>query len=184
MRAEWLRVTGNAKYVHLTPIYALSKSGKKLYNKVNKKAIRELVKYTTKCADFSKSPERVDEFLTAFKNHRRVQGFGSFQGVEKEEREPGCDDDAVIPGCACGKCAASSWKWEAGIVHISETRLMPDGTRQLAFDYVSEMAGSIEESPPGFSLERQAVERDYQERLEFSGAMPEVLESLPQLFAA
>jgi hypothetical protein len=184
VRREWERITGNAKVVHLERVFGVSKNGKKLHRKLNERGLRELVKYATKCADFSDAPARVDEFLKAFTHLRRVQSFGSFYGaVEEAEREPGCDEEKLV-GCSCGKCTARDFRIEFGLVHVSDTRAMPDGSRQLKFDYVRELAEAQDESPPPWELEREAVEAEYQQRLEFSGVMPEVSEPAASLFAA
>ncbi len=184
VRAAWDEITGGAKVVHLERVFGVSRRGEKVYRKLNKQAIRELVKYATKSADFSDSPERVDEFLRAFRNVRRVQSFGSFYGVEEAvEREPG-DDKVKLVGCACGKCTGRDFVIEHGLVHVSETVLLPDGTRQLRFDFAVELRESRDESPPELVLEAESVERDLQQRIGFSGVLPEVSDSAPRLFAA
>ncbi len=130
----WFQITGRffdepSNWIHLTPIYSINKKGRKV-RKINHAAIRELVKYSTKAADFSDQPARVMEFYRAFKNVRRVQMFGNFLGAMKEiERDEENEKQALI-GCACGKCRWCDVK-PAGVVHISQTILMFDGTRQL-----------------------------------------------------
>ena len=184
LRAEWFRITGNAKVVHLDPVYSVSRTGRKLYHKVSKKAIRELVKYTTKCADFSRSPERVDEFLTAFENVRRVQTFGSFHGVDEDpENEPGSYEPGLI-GCKCGKCTSKDGEISAVPVHVSDTVLMADGTRQLKFAFADDWTSWPTVSPPAFKLESLSPVRSEQMRISFNGALPVVSEELPSLFAA
>ncbi len=127
VRAEWQRITG-AKVVHLEPMYGVDGNGKKR-RKVNMRAIRELVKYATKAASFAHSPERVGEFLEAFHGVRRIQSFGSFLGVEKEHEGSVYENSGQV-GCFCGQC-----HWcnavPAGLVHLRDTVLMQDGTRQL-----------------------------------------------------
>jgi hypothetical protein len=184
LKREWFRITGNSKNLHLEPVYGRSKRGKKTYRRVNLAALKELVKYVTKAASFSDSPERVCEFLRAFRDVRRVQCFGSFFGALKdEEREPG-DDGPELP-CSCGKSHYhNAFTWSSRPVHISETKAMPDGTRQLKWDFWVDPRDCIAESPPEFQLMRQEVERVKQHRLGFSGALPEVSEKYPSLFAA
>lgn len=181
LKAEWLRVTGDAKYLHLTPVYGVSKSGKKLYRRVNQRSLKELVKYVTKSADFSDQPERVVEFYEAFQNVRRVQAFGSFVGALKEaEREPGDEQGALK--CSCGNTHLhSEFCWQRELIHITQTVELPDGTRQLAFDFAKEMRTSVPESPP-WELTPQPVSTHEQRRIEFSGAMPEESEPFPSLF--
>jgi hypothetical protein len=184
LKAEWFRVTGTARNLHLQPLYRRSRRGKKIYRGVNRKAIKELVKYVTKAVDFAASPERVASFLHAFKHVRRYQCFGSFQGaLKKEGREPG--EDGKELKCSCGNYHYhSQFAWSRRPVHISETIVGPNGERQLKWDFWAEMAGSVEESPPNFELVRQEVERYKQFRIGFSGALPSVSEELPSLFAA
>lgn len=184
VRAVWERITGGAKVVHLERVFGVSKRGARLHRRLNERGIRELVKYATKCADFSDSPERVNEFLRAFRNVRRVQSFGSFYGVEDAaEREPG-DDKVQLVGCACGTCTPRDFVVEHGLVHVSETVLLSDGTRQLKFDWAVELRESRDESPPELVLEAESVDRDLKQRIGFSGVLPEVSDSAPQLFAA
>jgi hypothetical protein len=184
VRATWEKITGNAKVVHLERAFGVSKNGKKLHRKLNERGLRELVKYATKCADFSDAPARVDEFLRAFTHLRRVQSFGSFYGaVEAAEREPGCDEEKLV-GCSCGKCTARDFRIEFGLVHVSDTRVRPDGSRELKFDYARELVESQDESPPPWELEHEEVEAEWQSRLEFSGVMPELSAPAASLFAA
>ncbi len=184
LKAEWLRITGDAEYLNFIPVYGRSKRGRKIYRRVNLKALKELVKYVTKAAPFADSPERVDEFLTAFEHVRRVQGFGSFLGVERDEEHDAGDEHGMLK-CTCGGVHAhGDFTWGHQLVHISETVLMADGSRQLKFDFAVELRESRDESPPELVLEAQSVERDWQQRIEFSGVLPEVSDSAPRLFAA
>jgi hypothetical protein len=184
LKAEWLRITGDAKYLNLIPVYGRSKRGKKTYRRVNRTALKELVKYVTKAADFADSPERVCEFLRAFRDVRRVQGFGSFHGALKEPREPG-GDDARMVSCSCGEShLRSEFDWNHPLVPITKTVEMPDGSRQLAFDFAPDANAWVWESPPEFQLMRQEVERVKQGRLRFNGGLPERSVEQPSLFAA
>lgn len=185
VRARWEQITEGAKVVHLARVYGVTKEGKKLRRKLNMRGIRELVKYATKCADFADSPERVDEFLKAFKGVRRVQSFGSFFGVEKDaKREPG-EDDCRLVGCICGKCTASDFRNEPGLVHISETILLPDGRRQLRFDFVQELRYAEEHPPPGedLVLEPDVLVEGEQLDMSFSGGLSVGVPALPSLFS-
>lgn len=184
LKAEWLRITGDAYVLKLVPVYGRTKRGKKLFRTVNRAGLKEVVKYVTKAASFSRSPERVSEFLRAFKHVRRVQTFGSFHGVLKDaEREPG--EDGKELQCSCGKTHYhDQFDWCPRPVHISETIVGPNGERQLKWDFWSEIVGSVEESPPAFQLMRQEVEKYKQHRLSFAGVLPEVSEEYPSLFTA
>ncbi len=184
LKAEWLRVTGDAQYLHLIPVYGRSKRGEKIYRRVNLKALKELVKYVTKAAPFAESPELVDEFLTAFQHVRRVQGFGSFLGVDRDEEQDAGDEHGMLK-CTCGGVhGRGDFTWSHQLVHVSETILMADGSRQLKFDFAVELRESRDESPPDLVLEAESVELDLQQRIGFSGVLPEVSDSAPRLFAA
>lgn len=178
LKAEWLRVTGDAKYLNLTPVYGVSKSGKKLHRRVNRRSLKELVKYVTKSADFSEQPDRVVEFFEAFRNVRRVQAFGSFVGALKEaEREPG--DERGLLQCSCGgRHLHSEFYWQKTLVHISDTVELSDGTRQLKFDFAKEIRESVSDESPPWELVPEYVTPHSQRRIEFAGAQP--VESVPQ----
>lgn len=133
LKGEWLRITGDSHVMHLEKMYGVDKKGHKK-RKVNMKAVRELVKYTTKAASFADYPELVDSFLTAFENVRRMQSFGSFLGVaeEAEKETDGTAEKFELVGCVCGMCT-----WKMGIhvpelVHLSQTMLQSNGiSREL-----------------------------------------------------
>jgi hypothetical protein len=184
LKAAWLAVTGDGRNVHIERVYGRSKRGKKTYRRVNLKALKELVKYVTKAVLFADSPARVGEFVQAFRDVRRVQAFGSFFGVLKNpEREVG--EDGPELACSCGSSHYhNNFTWSKRPVHISETKALPDGTRQLKWDFWVDPRDTVEDSPPAFELMRQEVERCKQHRLSFSGPLPEVSEALPSLFAA
>jgi len=160
----WLRVTGvyfdePSHVIHLVPIYSVTKKGRKV-RKFNHSAVRELVKYSTKAADFSDQPARVMEFYRAFRNVRRVQMFGSFLGAQKEVEREEKDEKQELVGCACGLCRWCDAK-PAGYFHISQTVLAFDGTRQLRLfdsgadppiEVVSERNGRETENGTGITL--------------------------------
>jgi len=87
----------------------------------------ELVKYVAKAASFSHTPALVGEYLDAFENVRQLESWGSFRG-DKKKYSP----EPVVAKrfCKCGNCGVGDWRY-AGVVHVSETRLLPDGTRVL-----------------------------------------------------
>ncbi len=184
IKAEWLRITGDAKVLRLDAIYGRTKRGKKMRNTVNRAGLKEVVKYVTKAAAFSRSPERVCEFLRAFKGLRRIQTFGAFHGARKDvDREPG--DDGIELKCSCGKTHYhDQFQWSGRPVHISETETLPDGTRQLKWDFWQTVCGSVEESPPDLVLVPPVVDRFVQETIEFSGDLLSVWDKAPSLFAA
>jgi len=165
VKAAWKALTG-AEYIHLDSLYGMTKDGKRK-RKINLRGLREVVKYVTKSAAFAASPSLVDEFLTAFKNVRRIQAFGSFFGAveesEKSEEEKEKPDDLLQ--CVCGAFhRRSELKFGFGAVHESETVLLADGRRQMQFDYGG-LIGSVSESPPGvpvLELEIQDVSIEIQ----------------------
>jgi hypothetical protein len=136
LKGNWRRITNGSHVIRLERMYGIDKKGVKR-RKLNRSALRELVKYATKSASFGHVPELVDTFLTAFENVRRMQSFGSFLGVQKEAEEeaekvfdPTAEKFALV-GCKCGMCT-----WFVGVrcrelVHISQTVLALDGSRQL-----------------------------------------------------
>lgn len=131
LKAEWKRFTGSW-VIRLDAMFGVSSKGKK-QRRINRAALKELVKYATKAASFAQEPARVAEFLDAFKNVRRMQSFGSFKGVVAQAKE---ESDATPKnwepcGCKCGLCTWGMVEWEREPVHISQTVLFPDGSRQL-----------------------------------------------------
>lgn len=129
LRVLWRRLTGS-HVLNLQPLYGRNKKGRKT-RRINRRALRELVKYATKAADFARKPDRVVEFLQAFTNVRRVQTFGSF--FAKSDPDPNTAEEHApedLVGCPCGKC-----RWKDGVpgalFRDTETILRADGVRQL-----------------------------------------------------
>jgi hypothetical protein len=172
LKAEWFRITEGARNLRLTRVFAITKSGRTLYGKVNHRSLKELCKYVTKAVSFAWSPALVDEFLNAFKNVRRVQAFGSFFGALKDaEREPGEECDELK--CSCGGThARKEFRATRTIVHIRDTMRRADGFVQMRFEFAAEMRESVPESPPPWYLTPEEVWRDAQTRIEFAGPMP------------
>jgi len=145
LRVLWQRISGGC-FLHLQPVYSRAKNGRKT-RRIDLRALRELVKYATKAADFSTSPEHVAEFFRAFKSVRRVQTFGTFLGKcdaqdSAEDDEKNKSDELV--GCKCGQCR---WKdgFPSGLFRERETFLNAQGVRQLRlFEFD---VGSPEKSP-------------------------------------
>ncbi len=114
MRRAWYRITRGSHVLNLRA--------------VNRKAVKELVKYQAKVADFVFSPELVDEYLTAFRNVRRVQSFGSFLGVKQETLAEVQAQEREHFQCKCGQHGKLLFD---RTVALCETEVLPDGTRQL-----------------------------------------------------
>ena len=130
LKGSWKRITGS-HVIRLERMYGVDSRGCRR-RRINRSALKELVKYATKAAPFATEPERVEEFLTAFENVRRMQSFGSFKG-EVSRAEKDADETPKrfeLAGCKCGMCT-----WGMGQigpkVHITQTVLVFDGTRQL-----------------------------------------------------
>jgi hypothetical protein len=115
-------------------MYGKNKKGEKT-RKINRRGLKEVVKYATKAASFASKPDRVEEFLLAFENVHRMQAFGSFKETFKQadkEAKDGENPKAWEPcGCNCGMCKWADVEWKRNLLHISQTVLALDGTRQL-----------------------------------------------------
>lgn len=115
LRRDWLAATNGAgAVVHMRA--------------VNRRAVRELVKYQAKAVTLLHHPALVDEYLRTFHHVRRLQCFGTFLGADVAEPEK--------PGfkCACGLCRRGDWSY-LGEVPDAETICAPGGERQMRFDY-------------------------------------------------
>src|SRR5260370_1478345 len=169
LKRSWRRITSGSHVIRLERMYGTSRTDKRGHGKrrINRSALRELIKYATKSASFGHVPELVDTFLTAFENVRRMQSFGSFLGIQKEAdaevekiSDPTADKFALV-GCKCGMCT-----WMVGVrcrelVHISQTVLAFDGTRQLKlFDSGSDPPAEkiVEREPTGDFIAARAME--------------------------
>lgn len=182
LRADWLRITGNAKYLHLQRLYRVSRRGTKIFGKADRKTLRELVKYVSKAVDFAGEPALVNELVTAFEGVRRIQAFGSFLGVLKdEEREPGDETESFV----CRHCNGTHlWRdcKNEGVASADEVEQLPDGTWQLRFDFVKECRESVPDESPPWGLLPQYIPNFEQKRIEFSGRVLEKSEPQPTLF--
>lgn len=140
VKALWREITGDSYYIHIERMYGVTKNGRKT-RRINERAIKELVKYSTKAADFCEQPQRVGEFLDAFKNVRRLQSFGCFHAANKaadeseRESEPQ-KHEKLLAGCVCGGCTWGQLYLFAK-VHIADTVLLNDGTRVLSPEYLA-----------------------------------------------
>lgn len=142
VRVLWRRLTGS-HVINLQTVYGIDKKGRKT-RRINGRALRELVKYASKAADFSRSPARVVEFYRAFTGVRRLQTFGSFFNRPSEAKEPDEDGRAnseELVGCKCGQCR---WKdaAPAGLFRTRDTFIDANGNRQLR------LFESFDTSPP------------------------------------
>lgn len=182
LKEAWFKSCEGARNLHLERVFSKGKRGQKIYGRVDRKCLNELVKYVTKAVSFAWSPDLIHEFLTAFRHVRRVQAFGSLVGSLKDaEREPG-DEEGLLK-CSCGsRHLHSEFTWSHEPVHIRDTILMPDGTRQMKFPFAA-MVGSVpDDSPPPWELVPFEPKHVGQNELGFSGAMPEESVQGPNLF--
>jgi hypothetical protein len=170
VRAHWISITGS-HVLRLEKMYGTDKKGRKT-RKVNKRAIRELVKYATKTADFSDRADCVMEFYRAFKGVRRMQCFGSFLGIDKDaEKEADPTHPENLVGCSCGFCKWADMKFVRK-VHITDTILLSDGSRQL------KLFDSGEGPPDSLQVQDWLSEKQFQieevrkmQRVLFSGPL-------------
>ena len=183
LKAAWNRITGGARYLHLQRAYTVTKRGKKKYNNLNEKVLRELCKYVTKCAEFAGDHLLVDEFLRAFKGVRRTQCFGNFHGAcsREFEREPGDDDEETLRAQAT--LADDGYRRLPFRALLSDTEMQRDGSRQLTFAFMERVRAYIKAADPPWGLEAEDIPTTEQKRIEFAGAMPEKSERQPSLFA-
>jgi plasmid rolling circle replication initiator protein Rep len=182
LKTAWNRITGDALYVHLEPAYTVDKHGRKKVGRLNEKALREVCKYVTKCAEFATDHLLVDEFCNAFKGVRRIQCFGSFHGAAAREfeREPGADTAGISE--ADVRLSDQGFKRVPFRAHISETLLLADGTRQLKFAFMARVEAYQQAKDPPWELTPDEVELSEQSRIEFAGAMPGKSVWQPTLF--
>jgi hypothetical protein len=134
LKEEWREITGGSHVMHLEKMYGRDAEGNKRV-KLNKRGLREIVKYATKAANFSDQPALVDTFLLAFKDVRRIQPFGSFIGTLSEDKKISGEElegNQEPVGCACGKCVWGDGKVCGPEYHISQTVMpFPGEPRQL-----------------------------------------------------
>jgi hypothetical protein len=107
VQRNWLEITGDSHVVNM--------------RSVTHRAIKELVKYQAKVADFVFSPPLVSEYLEAFAKVRRIQCFGTFLGqAEEQTAKQVQDDERQLWLCFCGKCSFKNGRWRCfGKAHQS-----------------------------------------------------------------
>jgi len=184
LKHAWLAITGDARYLHLQRAYSVTKRGKKKYNRLTAKALLEVVKYVTKCVEFAGDHLLVDEFLHAFKGHRRIQCFGSFHAAAArgEAREPGEDSKEVLE--------AESSLFDDGFrrlpfrAHFKDIEILPDGSRQLSFDFMARVRGYVQATDLPWALSAPPDVLETKRRIKFTGALPERSECQLSFFEA
>jgi plasmid rolling circle replication initiator protein Rep len=182
LKAAWNRITGDARYLYLQRAYVVTKRGKKKFNHLNDKALREVCKYVTKSAEFAGDHLLVDEFLKAFKRVRRLQCFGSFHGAGagEFEREPGEESPGISEEGA--RLSDDGYVRLPFRAHLADTEMRSDGSRQLTFDFMERVTAYLENWSPPWELTAEVPASSEQKRIGFPGVMPEKSEQQPSLF--
>ncbi len=153
IESVWAEITGGSFIVRIRPLYGLDKKGR-MTRKPNMRAVKELVKYVTKTAEFSREPARVSEFLTAFRNVRRIQTFGCWLG-KKETGESEAPKDSTVGDsrtpreCVCRQCCESMFFKTSEKFHISCTCKREGIGRQLSL---------FDNGPPRKTMEEETWE--------------------------
>lgn len=182
LQHAWIGPSGERWYLKLQRAYSRTKRGTKMFNRLNEKALKEVCKYVTKCADFVGDHLLVDEFLRAFRGVRRIQCCGSFYAAKAEEfeREQGEDESGIVD--APPSLLGEGYKRMPFEVPISHTVLSGDGTRQLCFPFRQMVRDYFESESPPWALSMERGVTSEQRRIEFAGAMPEKSEQQSSLF--
>ncbi len=182
LKAAWNGLNDGSCYVHLSRVYSVLKRGGKKYGRLTEKALKEVCKYVTKFAPFARSPQLVEEFLTAFKGVRRIQCCGSFYGAQAAtvSREPGEDETGISE--AGGTVHGEGYFDIPFTAPISDTVLLGTGERQLTFAFAERVRDYIRNLDPPWALSEVPVVTSEQNRIKFAGAMPEKSEWQPELF--
>jgi plasmid rolling circle replication initiator protein Rep len=182
LKAAWNRITGGARYLHLERAYTVTQRGKKKYNHLNEKALKEVCKYVTKSADFAGNHLLVDEFLRAFKGVRRIQCFGSFHGAAAKAFEVELDPDSAEPSEADLRLSDDGYVRLPFRAALADTEMRRDGSRQLSFAFMERVRSYIETADPPWALTPEPVVTSEQKRIEFPGVLPEKSVWQPELF--
>lgn len=182
LKDKWAAITGDARYLRLQRAYSVTKRGKKKYNRLNAKALKEVCKYVTKCAEFAGNHFLVDEFSSAFARIRRIQCFGSFHGAKAREfeRVPG-EDDAGIgePEVSLRGDGYVKLPFRA---HLSDTEIDTHGVRQITLAFMERVNAYVEPVELPWELTLEEVVPDTQRRSQFDGFMPSEPVDYPNLF--
>lgn len=182
VKAAWLRITGDARYVHLKRAYSVTKRGAKKYNRLDVGGLKEVCKYVTKCAEFAGDHLLVDEFLRAFKGVRRIQCFGCFLGGDGGscEGEPGDEGPDVCD--VEMRLSDEGYRRVPFKAHLSDTVLTSKGVRQLKFAFMERVRAYQEATDPPFELTPAPEVSSAQRRIEFAGELPAKSERQTSLF--
>lgn len=112
-QAELSRVWGGLSGAPVVDIRAVTNDDKW-------EAIKEVIKYPTKCADFIDSPELVKEFMIATRGFKLVTGFGSLYRVSTKNKSG--------IKITCPRCGCDRFEWsQAFTVNRERVKRYKDG---------------------------------------------------------
>jgi plasmid rolling circle replication initiator protein Rep len=131
LKHAWNTICGDKRYSYLQPVYSVSKRGKLMRKRLTVKALKEVCKYATKCADFVEQPDLVDQFVRAFGGVRRIQCCGSFMGKKAAEANGQQGEGESRRADAPSNLSAEGFERMPFEVDVSHTFLSRDGTRLL-----------------------------------------------------
>lgn len=105
------------------------------------KAVKEVLKYITKSADFIHIPEAVIEFFDASRSTRLLQTFGSWYGIDWSISfdTAHMDEDFEKPHCACG---LDEWQ-RIGVFTRRDVRMGIDGHWYLKGHFNHNARGTV-----------------------------------------
>lgn len=105
------------------------------------KAAREVLKYITKSADFSDTPEAVEAFCDAVKGARLIQTFGSWYGAKFDaDFDPEHLGDWGERHCACG---LNHWERVPGVVYRDDVQMDEAGRWHLKHALKHAIRGTV-----------------------------------------
>jgi hypothetical protein len=127
-RTEWNRA--NRRVVDVRPV--TNRDG----------AAREVLKYITKCADFSDLPEAVEPFMNAVKGARLIQTFGTWYGVNLDtstDFDPENFEDWGEMKCTCGR---NDWQ-RMGVFYRDDVEMDVSGRWHLNAHIAHTCGGTV-----------------------------------------
>jgi hypothetical protein len=156
VRASWANSLKERRGRDVVPIEGLSESEMRArteWNKANRrvmsirpvddreKAVKEVLKYITKCSEFVDLPDAIVEFHEATRGARLIQTFGSWYGIDfaADFDTKHLDDWGHMPQCACG---VNEWQ-RMGIFQRRDVRMETDGRWFLQSHYDHNARGTL-----------------------------------------
>ncbi|HEX3892859.1 MAG TPA: protein rep [Terracidiphilus sp.] len=143
-RTEWNR--RNRRMVHIRPVDDRDK------------AAAEVLKYITKGAQFSDSPDAIEEFMDAVKGARLIQTFGTWYGAKFDTVfDPEHMDDWGEMKCACG---LNHWE-RMGVFYRKDVYLEADGRWRIRSEVFNRHIGGTVPRPTIRALEPEGEATGY-----------------------